>query len=65
MWDFPPAMASSLCEQPFWGAACQSGHFGGAKTPPAEGGSWAQPLRANTKAGRLIRATGRDGLFKL
>lgn len=62
---FSCSITSSLCEQPFEGLACQYGHFLGAKTPPAKGGSWAQPLRVNTEAERLIRATGRDGLFKL
>lgn len=41
------------------------GHFWGAKTPPAKGGSWAQPLRATTEAEQLIQATSGDGLFKL
>lgn len=41
------------------------GHFCGAKTPPGKGGSWAQPLYANTKAEQLIQATSGDGLFKL
>lgn len=30
---FPPAIASSLCEQSFWGAGCQSGRFLGPKLP--------------------------------
>lgn len=62
---FSPAVASSLCEQPFWGSGCSSGRFGGSKTPPVEGGSWAQPLLANTEVRQLIQATSEDGLFKL